>query len=242
MPSLRLYPLLVAGAACLTLAACGGDDPPPQANAPAQTEAAPAQTAPAPDATTTAPDATTATDGAPAGGDGSADETNDSGAASADATSTTPQSPDGTSDSAKSTPSKPAADSSTSPSKKDKSPSSGTSGGPNSSEAAKVRDTLIDLQEAFAAKDGKKACSLMIGVPEKTDPKNPGLSCESLSQGPKADLPEETRKFAANAKVTVNADEATAELAPGVPFTLRKIDGRWRVDYSQMARPGGGSR
>lgn len=37
MPTLRLHPLLIAGAACLTLAACGSDDDPPasQAKAPA---------------------------------------------------------------------------------------------------------------------------------------------------------------------------------------------------------------
>ena len=72
MPPLRLYPLLAAGATCLTLAACGGDDdPPPQAAAPAQTEsAAPTQTAPTQTPTTTAPDASApADDGDASAGD-----------------------------------------------------------------------------------------------------------------------------------------------------------------------------
>jgi len=192
MPPLRLHPLLVAGAACLTLAACGSDDDPPapQANAPAKTEsAAPTETTPTQPATT------------------------DSASATSDRK-----------DSERTT---------------DKNGADEPSG---TSATAKIRDTLVSLQEAFAAKDGKKACSLMIGIPEKADPKSPGLSCESLGQGPRSTLSAENRKLAENAKVTINGNEAQAELAPGVPFTLRKVDGRWRVDYSQMGRASAGSR
>lgn len=189
MPPLRLYPLLVAGAACLTLAACGSDDdPPPQASAPAQTEAA----------TTTGPNGATTPggDGATKSGEGQA-------------------APSGKQD----------------------------TGSPSASEQAKVREALVSLQEAFAAKDGEKACSLMIGIPKKLkDPTQSGLSCESLSQGDKTMLSPEERKVAANAKVTIEGNEATAELAPGVPMTLRKIDGQWRVDYTRMGQPAAGSR
>ncbi|MBF6619526.1 MAG: hypothetical protein ITG02_04785 [Patulibacter sp.] len=177
MPSLRLYPLLVTGAACLALAACGDDDPAStQAGVPAQTEAAPAETAPSQAPATTAPDGSTSeeSDAPAAGGSGASDE------------------------------------------------------------ATKVRQALITVQEAFAAKDGKKACAHMVGIPKKTDPKRPGLSCESLSQGPKSTLSEENRKIAANAKVTIDGNKATAELGPGVPLELRKVDGRWRVDYSNL--------
>lgn len=195
MPTHRIVPLLAAGAICLTLAACGSDDdPPPQANAPAQTQSAdPAETSSTPAPPTTAPSDATSADGGADGASGS-------------------------------TTSKPSDDG--------KAAASG-------SETEAIRGSLVALQEAFAAKDGQKACSLMIGVPKKG---TNGLSCESLSQGPKEPLAEENRKIAATAKVTVDGNEATADLGAGVKFTLRKIDGRWRVDYSQMVGGAGGSR
>lgn len=195
MPSLRLYPLLVAGAACLTLAACGGDDDPPQASAPAQTEsAAPTQTTPEPsDNTATSPDAT-------------------------------PESTESPSSSSGNQTSRPS-----------------TRKGSKASETADIHETLVALQEAFAAKDGEKACSLIVGIPEKAPANSPNISCEALGQGPKMQLSEENRRIAANAKVTIDGNKATAELRPGAPLTLRKVDGRWRVDYSQMGQ-GPGSR
>lgn len=225
MPSPRFHPLLVAGAACLALAACGSDEDPPQANAPAQT-APPTQTTPT---QTTPKPTTTATDDAAAGDSRSgdrADVPDDSGAPS-DAT-TTPT--DGTSGSS--------TDRSSRPSGKDSAGSGEkrTDGDTASAatETVKIRESLVALQEAFAVKDGAKACSYMIGIPQKADPKNPGMSCESLSQGPKGTLSEQNRTIAATAKVKVNGNEATAELGPGMPLKLRKVDGRWRVDYSQI--------
>lgn len=243
MPSFRLYPLLVAGAAGLTLAACGGDDDPPaQAVVPAQTESAPAQTAPAQTPTTAAPDSTTP-DPAADGDSGAATDAPppaDPGGATPDPASPPADGDPGAQDSdSRSTEAAGKGRGDKGPDSSSRSDSDGGSGG---SEQAKVRASLIALQEAFAAKNGKKACSYMIGVPEKTDPKNPGISCEALSQGPKAELSEENRKAAAAAKVTVNGSRATAELGPGMPMTLRKVDGRWRVDYSNMGGAASGSR
>jgi hypothetical protein len=201
MPSLRLHPLLVAGVACVALAACGDDEPAStQAGVPAQTTAAP-PTATAPQApATTSPDA-------PASAEAAAGDDDDGAKASS----------------------------------RD---SAGRTGGDSvsSGEADEVRRALITVQEAFAAKDGKKACAYMVGIPKKTDPKQPGLSCESLSQGPRTTLSEENRRIAATAKVTIDGNKATAELGPGVPMQLRKIDGRWRVDYSNITGGGAGSR
>jgi nicotinate-nucleotide--dimethylbenzimidazole phosphoribosyltransferase len=239
MPSFRLYPLLVAGVAGLTLAACGGDDDPPaQAGVPAQTESAPAQTAPAQTPTTTAPDAATPDDAT--NGDSGATPPADAGGDSPD-TASRPEN-DGDAGAQDSPPAEPA-DKSSGGKGSGSSSRSDSDSGSGGSEQAKVRASLIALQEAFAAKNGKKACSYMIGVPQKTDPKQPGISCEALSQGPKAELSEENRKAAAAAKVTINGNQATAELGPGMPMTLRKVDGRWRVDYSQMGGgPAPGSR
>lgn len=197
MQSPRLYPLLAAGAACLTLAACGGDDDPPipQAAVPAQTESTATETAPqqAPPVTT-APDAAAPADGGDAPSAEAPGDSRESGAKTSE------------------------------------------------SDTAQIRDALVSLQEAFAAKDGEKACSLIVGIPKKADPKNPGLSCEALSQGPKMPLPAADRKAAATAKVTVNGNNGTAELAPGVPMKMRKIDGRWRIDYTDMMGSAGAPR
>lgn len=216
MPSFRLHPLLIAGAACLTLAACGSDDDPPKAAAPT-----PAETAPAQAPTSTAPDSAATTD------------TSDAPVASPDVTPTTTESADAPDSSAKDQPAR---------ATKDDTSNDADDVGRAATETVKVRESLIALQEAFAAKDGRKACSYMIGVPQKSDAKNPGMSCESLSQGPKGTLSQQNRTIATTAKVTVNGNEAIAEVGPGAPLKLRKVDGRWRVDYSQIARPGGGSR
>ncbi len=264
MPSIRVHPLILAGAACLTLAACGSDDDPPaQADLPTTTEAAPAQTAP----TATAPDAAAdgadeaadaggsgdsnadapraAADAAAADGDTSGGATGEPGA-SAKGSSARPSEREGTSkDQGTGSPASPdgkAAGSAPSAGGGDPDATAKDDAGASASETQKVRDALVALQEAFAAKDGAKACSYMIGIPEKSDPKSPGMSCESLSRGPKTTLSAENRKIAATAKVTVSGSTATAELGPGVPLSLRKIDGRWRVDYSQMVGGGRGSR
>lgn len=238
MPTLRLYTLLVAGAACLTLTACGGDDDsPPQAVAPSQTEAATtAETAPAQTPTTTAPDAPTG-DKDSTGDAGDPSDTADSGAASPAETPTSPPAADGNDGPSGNQPSRP----STSKGSGASSSKKGSSG--SAAETAKIHAALVGLQEAFAARDGKKACSYLIGVPEKADPmRQGGMSCESLSQGARTTLSEENRKIAATAKVTINGRDATAELGPGVPLQLRKVDGRWRVDYTELARPAAGSR
>lgn len=222
MPPLRFHPLLVAGAACLALAACGSDDDPPQANAPAQT--APTQTAPTQAPTTTAPDADPNRSTDPAETATGSDTPSDA------ATPST----DGASDSSSNRSSRPSGGKDAADSNDKRGGASDGDAGSAATEAVKIRESLVALQEAFAVKDGAKACSYMIGVPQKSDPKNPGMSCESLSQGPKGTLSEQNRTVAATAKVKINGDEATAELGPGVPMKLRKIDGRWRVDYSQM--------
>lgn len=215
MPTLRLHPLLIAGAACLTLAACGSDDDPPASQA-----KAPATTGSERTATTTAPD--------------SAPEPTEAPDTPGSTTATEPSSPR----------SSDGADSTKAPrGNADETPSSTDDTSSTATETVKIRESLVALQEAFAAKDGAKACSYMLGVPKKTDPKAPGMSCESLSEGPKAPLSEQNRTAAATAKVTVNGNDATAELGPGVPFKLRKVNGRWRVDYSEMInRSAAGSR
>lgn len=213
MPSLRLHPLLLAGAACLTLAACGSDDDPPasQADAPATTEsAAPTTTPSGNDGSTSAPAASTTE--APSASD--EDE---------------PRASNGKGSGAKTG--------------RSSTPSNTPQGSPASAAVtAAVRETLVSLQEAFAAKDGKKACSLMYGIPEKSDPKKPGLSCELLSRGRPGQVSTVNRRLAATAKVTVDGNRAFAELRPGVPLRLRKVDGRWLADYSQTGQGASGSR
>lgn len=245
MPSPRFHPLLVAGAACLALAACGSDEDPPQANAPAaqNTSAAPTQTAP----TQTAPAQTTATDAAAP--DSDRQSTRDEAADDAQ-----PTAPNSRADS-KGNADGDSADTKPKATPSDKAPKQGkqsqaspledyaAGGSPATDrETADVRATLLGFQEALGRRDPVAICVLTVGLPEKSGPTTP-MSCTSLTQGPGAQPPsDENRRMIASSAVTVSGNKATADLAAGFKMPLRKIDGRWRIDYATINSLSGGSR
>lgn len=255
MPFNRLTPLLIAGAACLPLAACGGDDEPAASatppGVPTTTTAAPgdlnADAAPA--ATTDAPakagkkeppagapaaDDASAAGGAPAKPAGSEERpgrpkdrasrsgsqsgTQESAKRSSQATedkgrrSAAPKVPKALEDYAK----------------------GGAPATPD--EAASVRKTMLEFQDALVAADARKACSYTLGLPATSDPSKPTPSCESLIEGSQMAPPtDDDREMIRAAKITVNGDRASIEIGgSGVPMPFRNVDGRWRIDYGTL--------
>lgn len=199
MPPSRLLPLVAAGLACLTLAACGSDDDPtPQAGG----------------GTSSASDSRAAAQ-TDAGSDGA-----DPGAAS------TPSSSD---------------DDPKRPQAQENPLADYAAGGAPATEreAADVRATLVGFQEALGRKDIIAVCALTVGLPETSGP----MSCKSLTEGPGGAPPtDENRKLIAESKVIVSKDKATAELTEGFLMPLRRIDGRWHIDYGAINNPGAGQR
>lgn len=262
MPHHRLLPLLIVGAACLPLAACGSDDEPAAteipSNAPAQTTAtAPGDTtadAPSADPTETPEADDDAQAKAPTeSGAGAGESSPEDGAAAAD-----PADPNDAGKGSSST--------KDSPSSKKPSGSSGTSrrapkskpaeeakvpkvlddyakgGAPATADQAQaVRDTMLGFQDALVAQDAGKACSYTLGLPAKSDPSKPSPSCETLIEGSKMAPPtDQDKEMIRTAKITVNGDRASIEMGDsGMPMPFRNVDGRWRIDYGTLLGTGG---
>lgn len=247
----RLIPLLIAGTACLPLAACGGDEEPTASATPTTAPAETPLTAPSDAPGDSAPADTNAQP--PAGSDpegptsstspGRGTESGEAGDAAA--------TPD-TGRASDTTPSTPSADGSDAPSEsapkaKDKQPAApkvpkaledyAKGGAPATTDEAKaVRDTMTGFQDALVAQDAAKACSYTLGLPAKADPSKPAPSCEALVEGSKMAPPtDKDRETIRTAKITVNGDRASIELdGSGVPMPFRKVDGRWRIDYGTL--------
>ena len=245
MPHNRLLPLLIVGAACLPLAACGGGDDEPAASA--TQPGVPAETTPAAPADTTAEAAPGETAATPAPAD------------APDAKSAEPAAPKGKGDDASSSSARSkgeqsgASSSSTSSSK----PSTGAAKGKQSpapdvpkvlkdyakggapateDQASAVRKTMLEFQDALVAQDAGKACSYTHGLPAKSDPSSPTPSCEALIEGSKMAPPtDKDREMINTAKIVVNGDRASIEMGgSGVPMPFRNVDGRWRIDYGTL--------
>ncbi len=259
MPHHRLLPLLIVGAACFPLAACGDDEPAStatDANVPAETTPAEAGGAsasadtsattatPPADDDTGAPDADAPADDAPSGADDAAPKRGD-GSSSSSGSSASKSSPAGGSKQGSSKPSSGGG-------AKGKQPEApqipkvleeyAKGGAPaTADEAASVRKTMLEFQAALAAEDAGKACSYTLGLPAKSDPSKPSLSCESLIEGSRQAPPtDEDRAMINAAKITVNGDRASIEMGEaGMPMPFRHVDGRWRIDYGTLLGMGG---
>ncbi|MFA4927569.1 MAG: hypothetical protein WC558_03575 [Patulibacter sp.] len=250
----RLLPLLIVGAACVPLAACGGDDEP---NASATQPGVATGTTPAAPADGT----TTPTTEAPSAGDDAKQDGSTPDAPAADGTKA-----DGAgADDSATKPKSQKSDSGAKPSSKGSGSSDSSSGGSKAKkpaapevpkvlkdyakggapatadEAESVRASMLGFQEALVAQDAGKACDYTLGLPAKSDPSKPAPSCETLIEGSKMAPPtDQDREMIQKAKIVVNGDRASIELGgSGVPMPFRNVDGRWRIDYGTLLGLGG---
>lgn len=252
----RLLPLLIVGAACLPLAACGSDDEPAasatQPGVPAETtpaapgdtaaNEAPADTAKGSSAEDSAADPNSSTTDGPAADGAKAGD----GASSA---ATKPKSDDAGSSAKSTSKSSSGSSDSSSKAKKPAAPevpkvleNYAKGGAPaTADEAASVRKSMLEFQDALVAQDAGKACSYTLGLPAKADPSKPSPSCETLIEGSKMAPPtDQDRAMIQAAKITVNGDRASIEMGEsGVPMPFRNVDGRWRIDYGTLLGLGG---